>query len=281
MSRPLAPVETDDGARLSVVVNGPDDATEPDAQVTVVLAHGWTLTHRSWDRVVRRLCREHPNVRVLRADQRDHGASKAPRSPASIGRLAADLAAVVDAHAPTGDLVLAGHSMGGMTVIALAAERPDLLARMRGVVLVATSAGELTGALPVTVAMRMLALLPNSLPVPRVPAFAARRIGYGPATGNDVVTRGRHGIRPTGARAVGSWFGALMSHDEREGLQALADVPVTVLVGAYDRMTPPSHSASIAAALTHSRLVMVADAGHMLPMERPDLVTEHLAAFLP
>lgn len=274
MSTRLAPVETDDGARLEVAADGPDDAA-----VTVVLAHGWTLTHRSWDAVVATLRRDHPAVKVLRADQRDHGASTAPRLPASIGRLADDLAAVVDAYAPRGDLVLAGHSMGGMTVIALAAQRPDLLARVRGVVLAGASAGGLSGGLPVTMAMRMLALLPNSLPVPRVPAFAARRLGYGPGTGRQVVTRGRHGIRPTGARAVGSWFGALMSHDETEALRALVDVPVTVLVGGYDRLTPPRHSASIAAALPHSELVMVADAGHMLPMERPDLVAGYLGAW--
>lgn len=271
MSRRLPPVETDDGALLTVVTDGPDDAP-----VTVVLAHGWTLTHRSWDGVVALLGRDHPDVRVLRADQRDHGASTAPRTPASIRRLAEDLAVVVDAHAPSGDLVLAGHSMGAMTVIALAGQRPDLLRRVRGVLLVGAAAGELSGTLPLTVAMRMLALLPNSLPVPRVPAFLARRLGYGPGTRSDVVTGGRHGIRPTGARAVGSWFGALMSHDGSAGLTALEDVPVTVLVGGYDRLTPPRHSASIAAALAHSELVMVPDGGHMLPLERPELLASHL-----
>jgi pimeloyl-ACP methyl ester carboxylesterase len=270
----MTPVETDDGARLAVVVDGPDDAP-----VTVVLVHGWTLTHRSWDRVVETLRHEHPDVRVLRADQRDHGSSTAPRQLATIGRLADDLAAVVDVHAPRGELVLAGHSMGGMTVIALAGRRPDLLRCVRGVLLAGASAGDLSGAMPVAMAMRMLALLPNSLPVPRVPAFAARWLGYGPGTGSAVVTRGRHGIRPTGARAVGSWFGALMSHDEKDALRALADVPVTVLVGGYDRMTPPRHSASIAAALPHSELVLVSDAGHMLPMERPDLVVHHLGTW--
>lgn len=271
-------VETDDGARLAVAADGPDDAP-----VTVVLAHGWTLTHHSWERVVRRLRAEHPGVRVLRADQRDHGESTAPRRPASIRRLADDLAAVVDAHAhaPAGELVLAGHSMGGMTVIALAAQRPDLLVRARGVLLVATSAGELSWALPVTLGMRVLALLPSSLPLPRVPAFAARRIGYAPGTGSEAVTRGRQGIRPTAARAVGSWFGALMNHDEKDALRALEGVPVTVLVGGHDRLTPPRHSASIAAALPRSELVMIADAGHMLPMERPGIVADQLARFLP
>ena len=275
MTRTLPPVETDDGAQLAVVADGPEDAL-----LTVVLAHGWTLTHRSWDRVTRTLRRDRPEVRVLRADQRDHGSSTAPRLPAVIGRLADDLAAVIDAHAPNGGLVLGGHSMGGMTVIALAGRRPDLVERVRGVLLVNTSAGDLSRPLPVTVAMRMLALLPSSLPVPRVPSFAARRFGYGPGTRTTVVTGGRHGIRPTGARAVGSWFGALMSHDEREALHALDDVEVTVLVGAYDRLTPPQHSASIAASLPHSELVMVPDAGHMLPLERPRLVADHLESLL-
>ncbi|HZI96391.1 MAG TPA: alpha/beta fold hydrolase [Actinomycetales bacterium] len=276
MTRTLPPLETDDGAQLAVVADGPDDAP-----VTVVLAHGWTLTHHSWDRVTRSLRRDRPDVRVLRADHRDHGASTAPRLPAGIGRLADDLATVIETHAPAGALVLGGHSMGGMTLIALAGRRRDLFERVRGVVLVNTSAGDMARRMPVTVAMRMLAILPNSLPIPRVPAFAARRLGYGPGAATTVVTGGRHGIRPTGARAVGSWFGAVMSHDERAALHALDDVAVTVLAGAYDRLTPPQHSASIAAALPHAQLVMVPRAGHMLLLEQPRLVADHLARLLP
>ena len=45
--------------------------------------------------------------------------------------------------APDGPLVLVGHSMGGMTIMALAEQRPELFAdRVRGVALIGTSAGE-------------------------------------------------------------------------------------------------------------------------------------------
>ena len=49
----------------------------------------------------------------------------------SIDQLGRDLAAVLDTLAPRGPIVLVGHSMGGMAVLALAAQRPELFARAR------------------------------------------------------------------------------------------------------------------------------------------------------
>ena len=43
--------------------------------------------------------------------------------------------------------MLVGHSMGGMTIMALAEQRPELFAeRVAGVALISTSAGEVGGA---------------------------------------------------------------------------------------------------------------------------------------
>ncbi|NUT53754.1 MAG: alpha/beta hydrolase, partial [Saccharothrix sp.] len=127
---------TSDGTALHVVDTGPRDAG-----VTTVLLHGWTLDHTSWDLVAADL----PG-RVLRYDHRGHGGSApAPAGTATIARCADDLAELIADRAPTGRLVLAGHSMGGMTIMALAEQHPALLDRVAGIVLVATSSGELAG----------------------------------------------------------------------------------------------------------------------------------------
>jgi pimeloyl-ACP methyl ester carboxylesterase len=79
---------------------------------------------------------------VVSWDQRGHGRSGYGPGSASIERLGRDLRAVLDHIAPEGPVVLAGHSMGGMTIMALAAEHPELFGEyVVGVVLVATSAG--------------------------------------------------------------------------------------------------------------------------------------------
>src|SRR5690606_31084170 len=88
-----------------------------------------------------------PQARLVFYDQRSHGrSSRAAPGHATIDDLATDLAAVIGTAAPTGPLVLVGHSMGGMALLALAGRDPDLFAdRVHGVALLSTSANETAG----------------------------------------------------------------------------------------------------------------------------------------
>ena len=76
-------------------------------------------------------------------DQRSHGRSeRAPRESCTIEQLGHDLDAVIRALAPEGPLVLVGHSMGGMTIMALAEQNPELFTeRVVGVALVVDVGG--------------------------------------------------------------------------------------------------------------------------------------------
>ena len=67
--------------------------------------------------------------------------------------------------------------------------------------------------------------------------------------------------------------------DSRPTLAGI-DVPVVMLVGEEDAMTPPADAEAMAAAVDGARLVRVAGAGHLSPLERPDEVAEALVAFL-
>jgi pimeloyl-ACP methyl ester carboxylesterase len=280
-------VEADDGARLAVWVH---EAAAPPA-VTVVLVHGWTLAAAVWDRALAALCADRPDVRVVRYDQRGHGSSsargRAPASgavPASIGRLADDLAQVVDALAPTGPLVLVGHSMGGMALLAATGRHPGLLAdRTQGLVLCSTSAGGLSSAgRPLVPLMAALARLPDGVLVPRVPRVLNQRANYGRGVDPELVAAVSDALgRPSG-RSTGEWFAALMAHDETAALPAVAaaGTPVRIIVGDADRLTPVPHARALAAALPQAALQVVPDAGHMLLVERPDVVADAVASLL-
>ena len=51
---------------------------------------------------------------------------------------------MLDAVVPDGPVVLVGHSMGGMTIVALAEQHPELFGdRIVGVALISTTAGGL------------------------------------------------------------------------------------------------------------------------------------------
>jgi pimeloyl-ACP methyl ester carboxylesterase len=133
---------TPDGVRLHVETTGPEDAP-----VTVVLSHGWTCSTRSWHHQFEGLPRllGESEVRVVAYDHRGHGQSEAaPVGSTRIEQLAEDLVAVLDAAVPSGPVVYAGHSMGGMTLMALADERPELFGdRIAAVALVSTSSGQI------------------------------------------------------------------------------------------------------------------------------------------
>lgn len=283
---------TEDGARLHVEVDEPapgDGVGEP--PLTVVLVHGYGLSSQSWH--FQRLALR-GRYRVLTYDQRGHGRSESgPRGSARIHVLAHDLDAVLQAHAPDGPIVLVGHSMGGMTVMSLASERPELFGtRIVGVALVATSAGELStldfglpgGEAVTRVAPNVLALLARQPQlvlrgrrmVADVERLIVRRWSFASPVPPELTRFVAKIISDTSLDVVSDFLPGFTEHDELEALSVLEGLETLVLVGDSDRMTPPRHSEAIVRALPHAEHVVVRQAGHLVMLEHPDVVTGHL-----
>src|SRR5204862_2678772 len=111
---------------------------------TVVFCHGYALNLDCWH--YQRLALRESGVRSVYWDQRGHGRSgRGMPGPVAIDRLGQDLQAVLEATVPHGQpVVIVGHSMGGMAVLALADQRAAMFGdRVVGVELVSTSAGRL------------------------------------------------------------------------------------------------------------------------------------------
>jgi pimeloyl-ACP methyl ester carboxylesterase len=281
-------IEAADGAALHVALDGPDHAP-----VTVVLAHGWTLDGRTWAPVARALATGPAPVRVVRPDHRGHGRSAAV-DPATmtIDQLADDLAAVLAATAPDGPLVLAGHSMGGMMLMALAQRHPDLVARASGIALVATASGGL-GERPFGLTPRQAALLlriENHLVGsprwarrarfgdPRLLGPGTRRLLLGRRPGAEARRITCDAVAACRPLTVTGFMPTLRDHERESALAAFAEVPTTVLVGSRDRLTPVPAARRIADALPTAGLTIFPDAGHMLPLERVSGVAGRIAA---
>jgi pimeloyl-ACP methyl ester carboxylesterase len=287
-------VRTDDDARLHVDITG-----DLDGAVTVVFAHGWTLRAQSWTPVLRSLRalahdEDVGGTRFVRYDQRGHGQSTWGNSaPVTVDRLGEDLFAVLRAVAPSGPVVLAGMSMGGMSVMAFAAAHPSYIKdRVSGVVLVSTAAGGLADRHP---RRGRFAHLARNLPAPllavgqRYPGGIDRarrllppkfrlhqrqlqRVGFGPSAPAAAVRACAEMIYATPARTIVDLYPALLAHDKRSQLIALAGVQVAVVVGRNDVLTPVRHSRELADSIPSATLHVEPDTGHMLMMERPHVV---------
>jgi pimeloyl-ACP methyl ester carboxylesterase len=294
--RRIAAVRTSDGAQLHATVDGSDDAP-----VTLVLAHGWTLAQAAWDDVADLLA---PRIaagelRLVRYDQRGHGRSTWGEAAISIDQLGTDLGDVLDQLVPSGPVVLGGHSMGGMTIMCLASARPELFGdRVRGVALVSTSDGDLDpeprnraerirrrltpGALTLALAAaraieRMRQLLPPDHPRHRK---MVRDLLYGADATEDMVAAGAEIMHASTVRAFTAFLPALGEHDKRAELAALTRVPVEILVGDTDKLTPKRHSERMSEALPDAALHVAARTGHMLTQERPQMVTDAIERLL-
>ncbi|MCW2753591.1 MAG: alpha/beta hydrolase [Marmoricola sp.] len=278
-------MKTFDGLRLDVRTYGPQDAP-----LTVVLAHCWTLNQQDWHYQVRDLQREFGHrIRIVTWDHRGHGQSEAsPRAACTVVNLARDMSDVIDTYAGAGKLVLAGHSIGGMTMMALAEQRPELFDRVVGSAFVSTSSGQLdtvtlglpeAGAFVKAQIPRILALRSRTLTkkarrrAPVIERQVVRRFLMGkPMRLVDAALTVEGIINSPAATMVGFYEDCLL-HDRVAALKVYDGIPTHVLVGTRDVLTPPAHARRIADNIPDSVLTVVPDAGHMLPLERDELVS--------
>ncbi|SDC99064.1 alpha/beta fold hydrolase [Actinokineospora iranica] len=286
---------TSDGVALNVVVTG-----AADAPVTVLMTHGWTSDLRIWDEVAAAIG---DRVRVIRFDHRGHGGSgAAPKGSATLGRLGDDLAELITARVPTGALVLVGHSMGGMAMMALAERHPRLVAeRVGAAVFTSTSAGrmgEVTFGLPKPLVKLALQAQKRGKkkpaathtaprpPRPVEPPSRLKTLGqlaflrwllFGTRFRMIDVRSAADQLARSHRSSAGSLRRDIVGkHSRSAALAAYSQIPTQVLVGDRDRLTPLDHAEEIAKALPDAEFVIYRSAGHMLPYERVPEVTARI-----
>ena len=286
-------VRTDDGVLLHTETDGP-----PDAPLTIVFAHGFAARLEEYDAQRSAL---RGRARLVLFDQRGHGKSGwGDYRSATIDRLGRDLGQVVDAVAAAAPVVLVGHSLGGMAVMALAVQRPELFgSAVVGVALLSTSAGRVALGLPRPVVRLLLrsgvargSLWLLWLVGPLTDRLSPFRTGLG----RRVLRRRLFGRgRPPSwavSRMQDMWasmsrsmaaafYPAMIYHDKEEAMGVFRAVPTLVLAGTDDATIPAWHSQRIAAEIgAMARLVRVPGGGHMVNMTHPDAVNDALQDLL-
>ncbi|MCW2808435.1 MAG: alpha/beta hydrolase [Marmoricola sp.] len=292
------PVKCDDGVVLHAEIDelAPYEAGERRRQsdVTVVFVHGYALNLDCWHFQREAFRGKH---RMVFYDQRSHGRSeRSDREHANIEQLGDDLARVVTELVPEGDVVLVGHSMGGMSIIAFAERHPELFARrVSGVGLISTTAGNLKphrtlgrwipDRVGQVVAPRLIAALakaPELVDTARRPgsnigflvadmfAFGSKDVPAAEVEFLDEMLAG------TPFEVLAEFFPNFSTLDKFEHLSAFEDVPTTIICGTKDRLTSIEHSRMMAERLPEARLVECEGAGHMAIFESRAQVNEAL-----
>ena len=283
----LLDVVSRDGTRLRAELFGPADAPP------LVLVHGWTCARRFWTLQLHALA---DRYRIVTYDLRGHGDSGDPvNADFSTDALAEDLQAVLEAALPDGrPALLAGHSLGAMSIVAWASRFPrELDARVGAAALLNTGLGGLVDEalilkLP-SGARRAKAIaggiiLSASAPLPPASPISLRAIQYvalSPSATPAQVAFCQEMVLQT-RRDVRAGFGRMLSRMDL--VNALGDltVPALVLGGARDRLTPPSHVERMAAALPQlAERVELPESGHMSPIEDPDAVNAAIDRLAP
>jgi pimeloyl-ACP methyl ester carboxylesterase len=293
-------ITADDGVTLSVEELDPTDGGAP--EFTVILVHGYTLDRRSWLYQRHELAHSTaPRVRQVLYDQRSHGRSgRSPRNACTIEQLGRDLHAVIRTAASEGRVVVVGHSLGGMTIMALADENPELFAdRICGVAFLNTSAGDIgRSGLPKPLLSRRNPLLPVAGVLSRWEP-SARAIDHGREVCRNLVwglTRklafGDEAIDPalvelmymmiraTSFEVMTDFLAVFGAHNRYAALAGLQFAKALVLGSDGDRLIQYQHSEAIAALLPDAELVQVQGSGHVTMLEQPKRVNDHLLDLL-
>ncbi len=255
----------------------------------IVLAHGWTEQLVYWTLVIDNLLAR--GFRVAAYDLRGHGDSEhASGGDYSLERFGEDLEAVLEAVGGDGEKpVVAGHSLGAMSIVAWA-EHHDVERRVRAAALLNTGVGGLVAEgllIPVPWVARAVGRTPLARGMlaakGQVPGFSTpvthaliRYVAFGPtATPAQIAFYERMLVAcpPDVRSTVGI---ALSEMDLYEAVPRVT-VPTLVMAGASDKLTPPSHARRIAQELPAlHRLIVLPETGHMGPVERPAEVAEAL-----
>jgi len=286
-----------DGTDLHVEIVEPKVAgTKP----TVVFVHGFALDMGTFY-FQRQALAERGEYRLVFYDQPGHGRSSRLQSgDYDIAALGKSLAAVLDETVPEGHIILVGHSMGGMTIMAFAEQYPEWFGeRVTGVVLMSTSAGLIDKSklgLPSLVARASApffgiwggaarigggAIDKARVAVGDLAWLLTRRYGFGDARPSpSLVTFVEQMNSKTSVETLTKYLHTLYTHNRFPALSALRGVPVLVLVGTNDYLTPVTHSEEILRHLPEAALVKIDNSGHVVMLEKADEVNAALIPFL-
>ncbi|MFB3853502.1 MAG: alpha/beta fold hydrolase [Vicinamibacterales bacterium] len=261
-----------DSRTISYLDTGAATTSPPGSRVLVLL-HAFPLSARMWAPQMEAVP---PGWRFLAPDLAGLGETDDRAGEPSMDDYAADVVAILD-HLHIADVVLGGLSMGGYAALAVLRLAPE---RVRALVLADTRPQADTDegrrsrrAMLARVDEGGVAALAEDM----IPMLLSARMRAEKPDVERQVRRLIRGNRPEGIRAA---VRRIMSRPDSTTLVRGLEMPVLILNGEEDTVTPVAAAREMQAMIAGSSLVVIPGAGHLSNMEQPDLFNGALAAFL-
>ena len=240
------------------------------ADPTIVFVHGYALNLDCWHFQRAYFRGKH---RLVFFDQRSHGRSgRSDKAHATIDQLGDDLRRVIEELVPEGPVVLVGHSMGGMAIMAFAERHRELFdERVVGAALMSTTAGGLKthrivsrlipDAIGGQVGPRVIAGLARAPELvdslrrrgSNIGFLVAEQFAFGEDVPASYVEFVNNMLAATSFQVLAEFFPNFDTLDKYGALAAFAQVPTTILTGTKDVLTSVGHSRKMAKRIPGSR----------------------------
>ena len=240
----------------------------------VVLVHGFPLDHSMWQGQIEALSAKY---RVIAPDLRGFGQSDSVEGTLTMTSMAADLLKLLDALEITEPVVVCGLSMGGYVAMQLWKHYPD---RLKGLVLCDTRAmGDAPEAARNRLAMAEKVLKEGS----QVAAEAMLSKLFAPDAEKsqpEIVRSTKEVILKTAPATIAAAQRGMAERPDMRINLTILQCPTLVVCGELDVISTPAEMKSIADALPKSRYEVIANAGHMSPLEKPEAFNNVLLGWL-
>lgn len=229
----------------------------------LLLIPGMLNTPAVWAKVVP-LLSDVADVRILNV-----------QTQTSIGDMATDTLALLHDVTAEQPVVVCGFSMGGFIAIELIAARAY---KIRSACLLSTS-GRPEFAENAAQREKAIAALARDFDKTTlgIARFCTGPAGQQDAALMDEILATMRAVGPDTAIAQNR---AIMARADHRAALAKLGMPVLVLCGTQDMVTPPECSEELAALIPGAQLKWIEGAGHMVPMEQPKVLANHLKEFI-
>ncbi|WP_299831062.1 alpha/beta fold hydrolase [uncultured Roseobacter sp.] len=232
----------------------------------VVLIHGVGLRAEAWNAVSKALA---PDFTVYTLDMPGHGASPLAGAAQLNDYVARVLTFIHTLDAP---IYFAGHSMGAMIAVEVAAQAPEKVAAVAGLNAIYRRSAEAAAAVQSRAAALMHLTAPDPAPT------LARWFGAAPSGATvEAAAACRAWLMEVDPDGYAAAYGVFARHDgpSEDRLQRL-QMPTLFQTGADDPNSTPEMSQVMAAKAPFGQGMIVAGAAHMMPMTHPEAVAEAL-----